>query len=225
MANRYSPSIVAALLLAALPGRADDDLAAGKILIADKKLKDPNFDQTVVYLITYDDEGAVGLILNRETDTPVTKVLRGMKEAANRKDFAFSGGPVEEDSVLALYRTTTKQKGGRQISREVYAVLDEAALKEVLATGADGNVLRFYVGYSGWGPGQLENEVNAGAWTVFSGDAKTVFDGDPDTLWDRLNRRKDQQVIKNDRTRSGVHFRLIRTGNVHHTDMQVSPSF
>src|SRR5215472_3269066 len=124
MVNRCWLVLAAMLLAVALPTRADDDLAAGKILVADKKLKDPNFDQTVVYLITYDDEGAVGLILNRETDTPVTKVLRGMKEAASRKDFAFSGGPVEEDSVLALYRTTDKQKGARQISRDISAVLD-----------------------------------------------------------------------------------------------------
>src|SRR6516225_8915540 len=88
MLCRHWVAFGVALLAVALPGRGDDDLAAGKILVADKKLKDPNFDQTVVYLITYDDEGAVGLILNRETDTPITRVLRGMKEAANRKDFA-----------------------------------------------------------------------------------------------------------------------------------------
>ena len=225
MGSRYWLGLAVALLVVALPGRADDDLAAGKILVADKKLKDPNFDQAVVYLITYDDEGAVGLILNRETDTPITKVLRGMKEASNRKDFAFSGGPVEEDSVLALYRTSTKQKGARQISRDVYAVLDEGALKDALATGAKDDVLRFYVGYAGWGPGQLDNEVDLGAWTVFSGDAKTVFDADPDTLWDRLNRRRDEQVVKNDKSRSRVPVHLIRSVNRHHSEKRNASSW
>jgi putative transcriptional regulator len=225
MVNRYWLGCVAALFAIALPGFADDDLAAGKILVADKKLKDPNFDQTVVYLITYDEAGAVGLILNRETDTPVTRVLRGMREAATRKDFAFSGGPVEEDSVLALYRTTTKQKGARQISRDVYAVLDEANLKEVLAAGANADVLRFYTGYAGWGPGQLDNEVNVGAWTVFSGDAKTVFDADPDTLWDRMNRRKDEQVVRNDLPKGGMKLRLVKSRNLPHSDKRTDRSW
>jgi putative transcriptional regulator len=175
---------------------AQDELAQGKILVADKKLKDPNFDQTVVYLITYDDQGAVGLVLNRETDKPAARILTGVKEAANRKDFVFEGGPVEASSILALYRTSTKRKGTRQVSGDVYAVLDETALKEALASGAGTNALRFYSGYAGWGPGQLDSEVDAGAWSVLPGDAKTVFDGDPDTLWDRLNRRREQQVVK-----------------------------
>ena len=215
MVNRHWLVLAVALLGIAFLGRAQDDLAPGKILVADKKLKDPNFDQAVVYLITYDDEGAVGLILNRETDTPVTKVLRGMKEAANRKDFVFSGGPVEEDSVLALYHTTAKRKGARQISRDVYALLDETALKEALAAGAAPDVLRFYVGYAGWGPGQLDNEVNAGAWAILPGDAKTVFDANPDTLWVRLNRRKDEQVVKSNRGWTRVPVRLIRSDNLH----------
>lgn len=178
---------------------ADDDLAQGKILVADVKLKDPSFEKAVVYLITYDDQGAVGLILNRETDTPVTKILSGVKEAANRKDFAFQGGPVEPSSVMALYRTvasTSRRQGTRQVGRDVVALLNEAALKTALAAGADPNALRFYTGYAGWGPGQLENEVDVGAWTVLSGDSKTVFDSTPETLWDRLNRRKDERVAR-----------------------------
>jgi len=176
--------------------QAQDELAQGKILLADKRLKDPNFDQTVVYLITYDEKGAVGLVLNRETDMPVSRILRGVKEAADRKDFVFSGGPVEASSVLALYRTTTKRKGTRQVSSNVFAVLDETVLKEALAAGAAANVLRLYMGYAGWGPGQLETEVGAGAWSVLSGDAKTVFDSDPDTLWGRLNKRREPQVVR-----------------------------
>jgi putative transcriptional regulator len=191
----FSGALLAMLLPISM--RAQDELAQGKILVADKKLKDPNFDQTVVYLITYDEQGAVGLVLNRESDTPLSRVLTGVKEAASRKDFVFTGGPVEASSVLALYRSSAKRKGTRQVSGDVYAVLDEAVLKEALASGSGANALRFYSGYAGWGPGQLDNEVDAGAWSVLPGDAKTVFDGDPDTLWDRLNRRREQQVVKN----------------------------
>src|SRR5215831_3401215 len=127
--GRVTLACVLFALLSSFPASAQDDLAAGKILVADKDLKDPNFDQTVIYLITYDEQGAVGLVLNRETDTPVSRVLKGMREAASRKDFVFSGGPVENESVLALYRTNAKRQGVHQISRDVYAVLDEDALK------------------------------------------------------------------------------------------------
>src|SRR5262249_46826890 len=185
-----------ACLCAALPLLADEEPAQGKLLVADPKLGDPHFARTVVYLITYDDEGAVGLILNRETDTPVTKILNGIKEASNRKDLAFEGGPVEPSSVLALHRTTTRKKGSRRVSNDGYALLDEAVLKEALAGGADGNSLRFYRGYAGWGPGQLDNEIDAGGWFVLSGGAKVVFDEHPETLWERLVRHKDEQVAR-----------------------------
>ncbi|HLH44672.1 MAG TPA: YqgE/AlgH family protein [Bryobacteraceae bacterium] len=175
---------------------AQDDLGQGKILVADRKLKDPSFEHSVVYLISYDEMGAVGVILNRETDTPVGKILSGVKGASNRKDFAFSGGPVETNSVLALHRTTARRRGAQQASSEVAAILDEAALKEVLASGGDSGELRFYLGYAGWGPGQLEAEVEAGAWFITGGGARIVFDSDPDTLWDRLIRRKDAVVAR-----------------------------
>ena len=191
-------SLTIALLAAAslVPVWADDDLCQGKILVADRKLKDPSFERSVIYLITYDEMGAVGLILNRETDTPVGKILSGVKGAANRKDFAFSGGPVETNSVLALHRTTARRKGAQQVSADVSAILDETVLKEVLASDGDSGVLRFYLGYAGWGPGQLDAEADAGAWFITSGDAKIVFDSDPDTLWERLIRRKDAVVAR-----------------------------
>lgn len=189
-------TVVGVSFALALPAAAGDDLVQGKILIADRKLADPNFFHTVVYLITYDEQGAVGLILNRETEAPVSKILSGVKEAANRKDSVFSGGPVEPASLLALYRTKNGRKGARLVSRDVYAVLDETVLKEALAAGADDTALRFYTGYAGWGPGQLLNELTAGAWYVVDGDPKTVFDQNPATLWDRLIRRKDELVAK-----------------------------
>jgi putative transcriptional regulator len=214
---------IASLLAATslLPAWADDELAQGKILVADRKLKDPNFERSVVYLITYDEMGAVGLILNRETDTPVGKILGGVKGALNRNDFAFSGGPVETNSILALHRTTARRKGAQQVSAEVSAILDETVLKEVLASGGDSSALRFYLGYAGWGPGQLDAEVDAGAWFITSGDAKIVFDADPDTLWDRLIRRKDAVVagLFSPLSRSGLNLLPFKGRLAHGTQL------
>lgn len=187
--------VLAGLCSIGMPLRAaDDELAAGKILVADRSLRDPHFIGTVIVLIDYDDDGAVGVILNRQSETPVTRVLDGVKEAAGRKDLMFEGGPVETKSVLALTRSHEKRDGLRHLFGDVYAILNEGPLKKTLATGAGSDLLRFYLGYAGWGPGQLDDEVDAGAWHILKGDASTVFDSDPDSLWDRLTRRSSLSV-------------------------------
>lgn len=181
--------------------RADDELGEGKILVADRDLKDPNFVNAVVVIITYDDHGTVGLIVNRESDTPVVKILDGVKEAAGRKDLAYEGGPLEVKSVLALIRSAQKVPGTKHIFGDVYAVLNEEPLKQALRTATGPDHLRFYLGYAGWGPGQLEEEIDAGAWQVLEGNAKTVFDAAPDTLWERLTRQTGLRLAS-----LGFHF-------------------
>jgi putative transcriptional regulator len=189
--------VLAGLCSVGMPLRAaDDELASGKILVADRNLRDPHFVGTVIVLINYDDDGAVGVILNRQSETPLTRVLDGMKEAAGRKDLVFAGGPVETKSVLALTRSREKQDGMHHLFADVYAILSEGPLKKTLASGAGSNLVRFYLGYAGWGPGQLDDEVDAGAWHILTGDASAVFDADPDTLWDRLTRRSSLSVAR-----------------------------
>jgi putative transcriptional regulator len=181
--------ILAGLCCAAVPLLAADELAQGQILVADRKLRDPHFAGSVVILITYDDEGAVGLILNRKTETPISKILGSVKEAEGRKDLAFEGGPVETESILALTRSREKLTGMQRLFGDVYAILSEGPLQKTLATGVGSNLLRFYLGYAGWRPGQLDTEVDAGAWHIVKGDANAVFDPDPDSLWERLLRQ------------------------------------
>ena len=195
--RRRATFLLAGLLLAAtLPVFADDELGQGKLLLADKRLKDPNFAETVVLLVTYDEEGAVGLVLNREGDVPVSRLLRGVKDAGKLNDVAFEGGPLEPKSVLTLFRSSTPQPKARHIGGEIYAVLDRTLLEEIIGNGAGRDELRFYLGFANWGPGQLEEEVNGEAWRVLPGASKTIFDPEPDSLWDRLSRTMDQDVVK-----------------------------
>jgi putative transcriptional regulator len=183
--------------------QADDseELAAGALLVADRELADPNFAQTVVLLVQYDDDGAMGLIINRKSDVPLAKLLEDLKEAAGRSDPAFAGGPVERSGILALLRTKKKPEDDTpNVFADVYLVANKERLAQTLASKAGPDVFRVYVGYAGWGPGQLEKEMDLGAWHVFPGDAKVVFDGDPDSLWSKLIRRTELRIAMNRRT-------------------------
>jgi putative transcriptional regulator len=190
--------VLAALsFFAAAPAFAGDELAEGKLLLADKRLSDPNFAQTVVLVVSTDDEGSVGLVINREGDVPVSRLLKGVKDASKITGVAFEGGPVEPKSVLTLFRSPTPEPRAQHITGEIYAVLEQNLLEEILAGGAGRDRLRFYLGFANWGPGQLEAELDAGAWRVIPGTANAVFDSDPDSLWTRLMRTLDQNVVKN----------------------------
>jgi len=183
-------------LTGAMPARADEDLAGGTILVADRKLKDPHFAQTLVLIVAYTEQGAVGLVLNRPSDVPVSDLLSGVKDARNRKDAAFSGGPVEPMSVLALLHAHEGPRGAQRIAGDIWAILDQDLLADTLSQHKGPDELRFYVGYAGWGPGQLEAEMEAGAWRAVRGNANTVFDTKPETLWDRVFRNLDLFVAK-----------------------------
>jgi putative transcriptional regulator len=183
-------------LLGVVPARADEDLADGTILVADRKLKDPHFVQAVVLIVNYDEQGTVGLVLNRPSDVPVSELLSGVKDARSRKDTAFTGGPVEPMSVLALLRTRDGPKGAQRLGGDIWAILDQDLLAEALSAHKGPDELRFYLGYAGWGPGQLEAEMDAGAWRVIRGRADTVFDDKPDSLWDRVVRNLDLTLAK-----------------------------
>lgn len=175
--------------------RADEELAEGTILVADRKLKDPNFERALVLVVSYDDSGTVGLVLNRQSEIPVS-MLMGTKEARDRKDTAFTGGPVEPKSVLALLRSRTGPKGAQRIAGDIWAILDQDLLQDTVASHVGPDKLRFYVGYAGWGPGQLEAEMDAGAWRVTKINSDTVFDGAPESLWQRVVRDLDLVIAR-----------------------------
>jgi putative transcriptional regulator len=197
LGNIAATAMLAAVWFAGVvPARADEDLAEGSILVADRKLKDPNFAQTVVLIVAYGEQGTIGLVLNRPGDITVSDLLAGVKDARSRKDSAFSGGPVEPKSVLALLRSRDGPRGAQRVSGDIWAILDPDLLADTLSAHAGADKLRFYVGYAGWGPGQLEAEMDAGAWRVIRGSADTVFDAKPESLWDRVVRNLDVTFAK-----------------------------
>jgi len=190
--------LAAILFLACAPGFCQTDvLKVGKFLVASRDLGDPNFAQTVILLVHYsEDQGAVGLVVNRRTDVPISRVFQDLKEAKNHSDPVYVGGPVELNSVLALLKTASKPENATRVFADVYLLSNKDVLKATLASGAEASVFHTYVGYAGWGAGQLEHEVELGAWHIMPADAATVFHADPESVWPRLIRRTETQVAR-----------------------------
>jgi putative AlgH/UPF0301 family transcriptional regulator len=103
---------------------------------------------------------------------------------------------VELPNVLALLRANAMPEGAEHITGKVYLVSTGALLEKILAKRPDPADFRVYLGYCGWGPGQLENETRLGFWRVLSGSGDIIFDSEPDTLWSRLIERADERIAR-----------------------------
>jgi putative transcriptional regulator len=169
-------------------------LAAGKFLVARRGLPSPFFAETVIFLTHHDRKGAMGLIVNRPTDVPLSRALREIPGSQAREDFLYEGGPVENRGVLALLRSRGKLEGAQHVVADVYLIASKALLEKTLASGPLPSSFRVYLGYSGWGPGQLEREMEMGSWFVLDPGAGAAFDKDPETLWSRLIRLTELQI-------------------------------
>ncbi len=173
---------------------AVDALAAGKLLVAARRLPDPNFGNAVILLADFNADGAVGLIVNRRSDVTIARVFPNLTPAPASAGQAFLGGPVDKTRAMALVRAPASPAGARHIFDGVYLLtVREAVESAVTSTAAPGR-LRVYLGYAGWGPGQLEAETAEGVWHVLAADADAVFDPDPSSTWQRQIART--QVIQ-----------------------------
>jgi putative AlgH/UPF0301 family transcriptional regulator len=189
--------IFAALLLfACVPAFCQsDDLAVGRLLVAGRDLGDPNFAKTAILLVHFKEgQGAVGLVVNKRTDVPISRVFHDLKEASGHSDPVYIGGPVELNSVLALLKSASKPEGAEKVFGDVYLISDKVLLTRTLASHAEPTVFHTYIGYAGWSAGQLEHEVELGAWHIMPAEVGTVFHSDPDSVWERLIRKTETQI-------------------------------
>jgi putative transcriptional regulator len=166
-----------------------DVALTGRLLVATPALADPNFDRTVVLLLDHDEEGSLGVVVNRPTPVDVTDVLPPWSDLATAPGVVFQGGPVALDSALGL---ATVPGGAEPLGwRRVYGgvgLVDLDAPPEVLA--AELASLRIFAGYAGWGPGQLEAELADGAWYVVDSEPGDAFSPNPEGLWRAVLRRQ-----------------------------------
>ena len=184
-----NPSIPVSPLLI----QSREDPGKGMFLIASPKLQDPNFARSVVLLIDYGQNGAMGLVINRPTDMKLSRVFPDIDGLQNRTEILFFGGPVQLDSVFILIRSDSQTLNSIPRLKNLYLSGDTSALGQILDNKRQ--EARVYAGYAGWAPEQLEAEIARGDWSVVPADAQTVFDAVPAEIWEKLmNRGKIRSV-------------------------------
>ncbi|WP_025273673.1 YqgE/AlgH family protein [Haloglycomyces albus] len=166
------------------------DSYVGSLLVATPIVKDPNFDRTVVMAVGQEDDGVLGLVLNRATELPVMEVLGDWGELAGDPAVMFEGGPVQPDAAIALgWRKESAPSSTvfRPVTGRL-GTLDLSQGPEYFHDQLDG--MRVFAGYAGWETGQLQAEINAGAWMVFDALPTDPFFGAPDDLWSTIWKRQ-----------------------------------
>jgi putative AlgH/UPF0301 family transcriptional regulator len=171
------------------------NLGIGKLLVASRGLGDPRFAETVVLLVRYDQEGVLGLVLNRRTTVPLSQIL-DLEAAKKRSDPIYLGGPMEPASAFALLQSRAKVERADNVFDGVYLITEKSLFEKTLLAQPDPGVFHVYMGYAGWTQNQLQAEVRLGAWFVFPADAATVFNSDPDSLWLQMIHRTNLQLAQ-----------------------------
>lgn len=156
-------------------------------------LEDPNFARTVVLLIDHDDEGALGVVLNRPGDVDVAEVLPGWQDLAAHPEVVFGGGPVQPDAIVGLAAARTDPAG-----ESWEPIVDHVRLVDLTGdpalAAAEVARVRIFAGYAGWGPGQLEAELAEDAWVVVAAEGADPFTDDPEQLWSAVLRRQSGEL-------------------------------
>lgn len=172
---------------------------AGHFLISEIDLKDPNFKHTVVLMVNHDEQGAFGLVVNRPSRFTLANLVEGMDDSPAGSIPVFVGGPVQQDVLFLLHDGFPDRPDEGVIGQPVEGVTTEPAtlaligyLKEEWSAlpEEDRPAVRLYAGYSGWGPGQLENELRLESWVVIKATREIVFRPDADGAWEEAFARK-----------------------------------
>jgi putative transcriptional regulator len=181
--NRFATFLALACCAVPFGANADEDLGVGKLLVATEDVVGSDFVETVILLLHYDESGALGLVINKPLDVAPKEVLPDMERIGAYQGPLYWGGPVREFTLRALLLADDPPVDAVHIFGAVYG----AALDEALPEGAtDAAHLRFFLGYAGWSPGQLEREVFYGSWQIVSASEEIVFAEDPGTIWHHL---------------------------------------
>ena len=160
----------------------------GRLLLATPPLGDPNFDRSVVYMLEHNDDGAVGVVLNRPGRETTIDGLAAWTDRLSPPYVVFAGGPVEVDALIAIASADGPDDDAWSNLHAGIGTVDLSVDPDDIAASV--TRLRIFRGYAGWAGGQLEDELLAGAWMVLDADAGDLFTPNPDELWRTVLRRQ-----------------------------------
>ncbi|MBL89133.1 MAG: hypothetical protein CL517_02515 [Actinobacteria bacterium] len=160
----------------------------GKLLLATPELMDSNFHRSVVLVIEHNNDGAIGVVLNRQTEITSTEVLPKWVFSSSSDSLLFWGGPVQQESLLALglLNQDSAALQNNLLNRITVIDLNQEIIDSELFTSA-----RLYSGYSGWSPGQLNAEISSGGWIVAEANDNDPFVDQPTDLWSEVLERQE----------------------------------
>lgn len=153
----------------------------GRLLVAAPPLGDPNFDRSVVYVLEHNEQGALGVVVNRPS-APVDEAFENWRPFLAPPAATFAGGPVQIDAFIALARLADGRIDPVELDRDPI-LLDPTP-----------SAVRIFHGYAGWGAQQLDGELEAGVWIVASATVDDVFTDRPDELWATVLARQPGRV-------------------------------
>jgi putative transcriptional regulator len=167
---------------------------AGKLLVAFPRLLDPNFFRTVTLILEHNQEGALGLVLNRPSETPVSDPLPLWGHLAAQPPVVFVGGPVSPGAAICLAHVEEPDKETSSFHKLFGHIGSIDLRKDPVESEVEVNQIRVFSGYAGWGPGQLETEIHEGGWLVADAMESDVLVADPENLWHNVLKRQKGNV-------------------------------
>lgn len=168
------------------PALAGPTPARGAFLVASEDMNDPNFSRTVILLISYGEEGAMGLVINRPTTILPRRIIPGVEGLSRYNGPMFFGGPVMLDRILFLWRGAEPAGESEPVFGGVRVSANRDVLDSLASEPTDASRLRIYAGYAGWAPGQLDLELRQGGWHVVAASEDLVFADKPGAVWKQL---------------------------------------
>ena len=153
------------------------------LLIARAELPDPNFRDSNVLVMNHIGPSPAGVIINRPTRIPVSRLFPEIATLAHLDDKVYFGGPVGIQSLSFLFRFEKPPEHATEVLDGVYFSTDRELLRRLLGRDKPMEGLRVFIGLSGWGRGQLEGEIARGDWTLEPADASTIFEPKSQRLW------------------------------------------
>ena len=175
--------------------------------MARRDLADPYFAQAVVLIVQHDDDGTLGLILNRPTPHRLGEAAPELVPDPAQDPILHAGGPLGQDTVMFLFRSTYCPAQALRVTEDIRLGLERDLLARLLSGEVESCSLRLFLGHAGWLPGQLEQELAAGDWLLAFAATTTILGPSPGSLWDDLIRRLEPEPLMTRAPAGGLNLR------------------